>query len=723
MSKLRLYAKVARLFLGRKIVTGADIGESYSLVSQNYAQAFLNTMHLYNDALIGELGKHLSSRFDQAAPLPVLDLAAGTGYNSLAIRRLFPAAELTLVDISEGMLEQSRKNLPENTSFVAADMLHYLESSADQAFDVIICAWAIKYRSPLEVIRQCRRVLKPGGCLAVIVNKKDTLPQVVRIYPQLLAKHAHKVTKLMLPLPNPRDLTAFDNWFLKNSFSKVMSMEGFHDFNFNTGRELAEFVVSTGALAGFDIMLDLRDRAVQADMARLFEEHGFIKATHRFVYGIYQKPVKTAQRWLGRVSREVNSRNKVRGVTFMNKQIIARMCFDRRTLSNFFKIHRRFSQSKKYRLGNMIKCGLNAIKHDRLVRHEDSFLLNSFIPPLNSPAFLNIALQVPGEGAEFFKNHIEGKRLAPISAYIAAIGKCRYNCWHCSAASAGQAELDTNSLLLVVKKLQDLGVGIIGFTGGEPLLRDDLELVISSIDKQKSISLVFSTGFGLTPERAAGLKAAGLFGIAVSLDSVQQEKHDKMRGYPGAYEQALQAIRNAKKAGLYTMSQTVCTRELMAGGEIYDLAAMLKAEGIDEMRIIEPLPCGKLSGPHPALLSLDEQNELKNLHIRLNRDKRYPKASVFPYFESAEQFGCGAGSQHSYVDTAGNYGPCDFLSLRYGNLLTDDIRDVWQQMHTSAGGPHCSCLAKAAGTGSDLGSDTGSSTLPKFYRLLGGSVS
>ncbi len=406
----------------------------------------------------------------------------------------------------------------------------------------------------------------------------------------------------------------------------------------------------------------------------------------------------------------------------MNKRIILRMGLDKKILSNFLKIHRKFSASPKYKIVNMIKCGLNVIKYDRLVKHESSYILNSFVPPLNSPAFLNIAMNVPGEGADFFENHIRGKRLAPISAYIAATGKCQYHCWHCSAKSSiNNKELNTESLLTIVAKLQNLGVGIIGFTGGEPLLRPDLEQIISSIDPQQSIPLVFSTGFNLSLERATALKTAGLFGIAISLDSINKEKHDKMRGYPGAYDQALKAIRNAKKAGLYTMSQTVCTRELMANGEILELARMLQSEGIQEMRIIEPLPCGQLAASHSALLSLDEQNDLKNLHILLNSTKQYPKASVFPYFESAEQFGCGAGSQHSYVDALGNYGPCDFLDLRYGNLLTDDIQEVWQKMHKASGVPKCFCLAKSTGLHpASHNAVSENAKLPKFYQLLGG---
>ncbi|MGI5902466.1 MAG: SPASM domain-containing protein [Desulfitobacteriia bacterium] len=94
------------------------------------------------------------------------------------------------------------------------------------------------------------------------------------------------------------------------------------------------------------------------------------------------------------------------------------------------------------------------------------------------------------------------------------------------------------------------------------------------------------------------------------------------------------------------------------------------------------------------------------------------KASVFPYFESDEQFGCGAGSQHSYVDIQGNYGPCDFLDLKYGNLLTDNIQEVWQRMHDASGRPKCFCLAKNPNM-NPVSANT-SVKLPKFYQLLGG---
>lgn len=363
----------------------------------------------------------------------------------------------------------------------------------------------------------------------------------------------------------------------------------------------------------------------------------------------------------------------------------------------------------------MIACGLNVIRHDRLAMHDRQIVVNSFIPPLNSEAFYNIAMQVPGEGKKFFENHINGVRKAPISTYIAVTDKCMYRCGHCSAyrfmkdAKAG-SEFDTGQLIGIVRQLQALGVGIIGFTGGEPLLRKDLETVVASVGPS-CVSFVFTTGYGLSLERARALKKAGLFGIAVSLDSPDAEKHDAFRQYEGAFDTAVEAIKNAKQAGLYTMSQTVATAEALHDGEIRELALYLKSLHIDEMRIMEPLPCGRLEGKSESVLTDEETEQLKRLHILFNGNRKYPKTSVFPYFESEDQFGCGAGTQHSFVDAGGNFGPCDFIGKSYGNLLREDVFEVWNRIHSAAGKPRCHCLAKKHG-------DAG--CLPKFYRLMGG---
>lgn len=50
----------------------------------------------------------------------------------------------------------------------------------------------------------------------------------------------------------------------------------------------------------------------------------------------------------------------------------------------------------------MVKCGLNIIINDHLVQHDGYYLVNSFIPPINTEAFRTVVKMVPGKGKKFF---------------------------------------------------------------------------------------------------------------------------------------------------------------------------------------------------------------------------------------------------------------------------------------------------------------------------------
>ena len=682
MSRIKLYGKVASLYLRRKIVSPNDIALSYNKVSSTYEAQFLEEMHQFNDDILKSALTYLEKDND----LKVLDLAAGTGYNSCFLKDELSNASFILVDLASKMLEQAKSKI--DAEFVNEDMLDFLVKEKAHQYDLIICTWALKYRKIDKVLKECYRLLKNNGKLVCLVNRKDTLPQIRKVYPKLLENNVNKINKLMLDLPNPRTVEQLNKAFKKNNFNILNSFTNEKDFEFTNHQEQVAFVTNTGALAGYDVMLDLHDETIKKELEQLLETVDDKKITHRFVGGIYQK-----------IEGKLN-----------NKPTIMRMFFNKGILHNFLGLHFKFRKAKGYKIKNMIKCGLNAIENDRLVKHENSYLLNSFIPPLNSKSFENIANQVPSE-PDFFLNHTKGVRLAPISTYFAITNRCMYNCWHCSASKQMDTdELSFNDISKIIEQLHDLKVGIIGLTGGEPLLRKDLEKIIELSAKDTTV-LLFTTGYELTYEKALALKKAGLFGIAISMDSHIAQIHDGLRGYDTAFEQAIEAMKNAKKVGLYTMSQTVCTKELLKDNNLEKLALMLKDINVDEMRILEPLPCGKLDENKDIILNEPEQQRLKNYHLLFNHNLKYPKASVFAYFESKNQFGCGAGCQHSYVDSKGNFGPCDFLEFNYGNLLKEDIHSIWQRMHQEMGVPKCQCYAK---------SQRENDCLPLFYRLLKG---
>ena len=253
------------------------------------------------------------------------------------------------------------------------------------------------------------------------------------------------------------------------------------------------------------------------------------------------------------------------------------------------------------------------LKGEKLVRLIGQTVINSFLPPFPGRAFRGL---IGG------MDRIRRGEAVPVSAYVAVTNRCRYNCWHCSKAHRPEGDLDLATMLKAIGEIQDLGVSVIGFTGGEPLLRDDLEQIVRSVD-DRSVTLLFTTGDGFSEERARALKQSGLFGAAVSLDHYEARIHDQRRGREGAYDTALAAIRVARRMGLYTMIQLVATRDLAQPNALDHYLDLARQLDVHEIRLLEPMPTGRLldSGSCP-LLSAVERQVLRQLHLRTNREPK-----------------------------------------------------------------------------------------------------
>lgn len=287
MGKLHGITKVCKLFLTNKFTDLNDIANSYTRVSENYDNVFLREMHKYNEEMLKELTlKYINRNLDKE--LSILDLACGTGFNSKFISRTLMKSKYTLVDISKGMLKEAKNSCNIKARFIEQDMLSFLKNCNDNSFDIVVCAWAIKYQEPKQIIREVSRILKNDGYFAVIVNLKSTLPEVRKIYPNLILKNPKSVNKIMRELPNPVSENSFEKWFINNGFSKVKSNLGEHKFKFKNSEELANFVTSTGALAGFDSMIDMTNPKVKDSMIDLFNEKSIKTITHKYVWGVFK---------------------------------------------------------------------------------------------------------------------------------------------------------------------------------------------------------------------------------------------------------------------------------------------------------------------------------------------------------------------------------------------------------------------------------------------------
>jgi Fe-coproporphyrin III synthase len=139
---------------------------------------------------------------------------------------------------------------------------------------------------------------------------------------------------------------------------------------------------------------------------------------------------------------------------------------------------------------------------------------------------------------------------------------CNLRCVHCYAASTDRSypgELTTDEALAVIDGFADFGVPVVLFSGGEPLLRDDL-FTLSERVIRRGMRAVLSTNGTLLDENGIGrIRDLGFSYVGVSLDGVPQT-HDLFRGVPGAFAGSVAAIRAAQRAGIrvgvrYTITQ------------------------------------------------------------------------------------------------------------------------------------------------------------------------
>ena len=104
----------------------------------------------------------------------------------------------------------------------------------------------------------------------------------------------------------------------------------------------------------------------------------------------------------------------------------------------------------------------NQLRFENPQRHRNQLHINAFLPPHPSAAF------------ERFVNAAVQRWRVPYSVYYAVTDKCPYHCPHCSYQRHDSGLLDTRQALLIVEQVDRLGAVTMGFTGGEPLLRDDI---------------------------------------------------------------------------------------------------------------------------------------------------------------------------------------------------------------------------------------------------------
>ena len=191
--------------------------------------------------------------------------------------------------------------------------------------------------------------------------------------------------------------------------------------------------------------------------------------------------------------------------------------------------------------------------------------------------------------------------------------QCNLNCLHCysNARSQGSAgTLSTSEGKGLIRDLAEFGVPVLLLSGGEPLLREDIFELASFARKQGTSPVLSTNGTLITQEVAEKIRNVGFEEVGISLDGIGAT-NDHFRGKKGAYQTALDGIRNCVALGMRTSLRLTITtfnyREIPA---IFDLA---EREGVDRICFYHLVYAGRASNLHNGDLSHSATRALVDL--------------------------------------------------------------------------------------------------------------
>jgi len=193
----------------------------------------------------------------------------------------------------------------------------------------------------------------------------------------------------------------------------------------------------------------------------------------------------------------------------------------------------------------------------------------------------------------------EGDNENPLcSLYINPTRYCNLACRHCWVSPPRRESLDgsgdemsMDEIKAIVEEGRKLGVRYVKLTGGEPLLRRDIGVLLEFCASSK-IEVDIETNGTLINEETAGMfRETGVRNVSVSLDSPYEEKNDAFRGQKGAYRAAVQGIMRLVDEGLAPQVIVSLHRDNM--NDMYYFADLMERLGVRNIKINNIIPLGR----------------------------------------------------------------------------------------------------------------------------------
>ncbi len=284
--------------------------------------------------------------------------------------------------------------------------------------------------------------------------------------------------------------------------------------------------------------------------------------------------------------------------------------------------------------------------------------------------------------------------------------RCNLRCVHCYSSSQNvkySDELTTEQGKGLIDDLASFGAPVLLLSGGEPLLREDLPELLKHAVGRGMRAAISTNGTMITRETARIFGKIGLSYVGVSLDGMQKI-HDQFRGADGAFEKAMQGIRNCIDEGIKVGIRFTITGKNQ--GEVPEIFDLIEREGIPRVCFYHLVYSGRGSklvdedlshgetrkmvdlimdrtrdlfdkGMKPEVLTVDNHADGPYLYLRLMKEDPDRAGEVMRLLEMNE--GNNSGRGIGCVSWDGEVHADQFWrNHSFGNVLTRPFSEIWQ---------------------------------------------
>ena len=271
--------------------------------------------------------------------------------------------------------------------------------------------------------------------------------------------------------------------------------------------------------------------------------------------------------------------------------------------------------------------------------------------------------------------------------FLHLTGRCNLRCAHCyiEASPEGRVDMPLPLVLRLIDEAADLGSDGITLSGGEPLMREEIETIVRHASGKVGEVQLLTNGT-LIDSRVAGFLTEQGVRVQVSLDSAEPGDHDALRG-EGAWDRAVRGIEALRAAGIgdaLNLCLTLTKRNIAGAPAVFDFAASM---GIPLVRLVPLERTGRGGSNWESLAPTREQLEglYRAIYSEPPTDRRGPKVSgglsglvIQVPDPGAHDAWCPVGRILA-VDANGDAYPCAVLihpPFRLGNVNEEPLERI-----------------------------------------------